>query len=123
MRHFSHALIFGILLAGCSALLFLSPAGTSLEENLGLKILFALRGSKPPPGQAVIINIDGASSDRLDLPDSHLKWPRTIYGQLVEKLREFGAGVIVFDIHFSEKKNDEEDSLLQGRSKKPAGCS
>ena len=118
MRHIIHALVFGILLAGSSLLLYFSAPGTAMEENLGLKILFTLRGPRQPPEQTVIINLDKSGSSHLGLSDNHLKWPRTVYARLVEKLNTFGAEVIVFDIHFSDRKSHDEDALFAREVKK-----
>ena len=47
-------LLVGILGLGMS----LVPYGKDLEENIGLELLFKLRGSKAAPSEAVVIAID-----------------------------------------------------------------
>ncbi len=39
-------------------LFFLSPAGQYIEENLGLSLLFYLRGPQTPPSEVAVIGID-----------------------------------------------------------------
>ncbi|MBT4818972.1 MAG: CHASE2 domain-containing protein [Lentisphaerae bacterium] len=41
-----------------------------------------------------------------------LPWPRSLYGQLIRRLKEAGARVITFDICFENKGDPEEDRVL-----------
>ena len=45
------------------------PFGQNLEENVGLDWLFKLRGVRQPPAEVVVVSIDKASADALDLPN------------------------------------------------------
>ncbi len=110
------ALILAIIGTG----LFFTPYGQSLEEAFGLTLLFQLRGPRQVPANAVIINIDDSSSEQLHLPRNFIKWPRTIHAALVDRLKAYGASVIVFDVFFAENK-ERHDDLIFAESIKRAG--
>jgi len=57
-----------------------------VEENNGLRLLFKLQGSMPPPSDIVVISIDRESSEHLDLPDNPDIWPRSLQARLTETL-------------------------------------
>ena len=80
----------------------LTPFGLNLEENLGLEILFHLRGHRTPPPEVVVVSIDKESSDRFDLPNTEKKFPRSLHADLTEKLSKRGAAVIAFDLFFED---------------------
>ena len=72
----------GAGIVGCIA--SLTPFGLSIEENLGLEILFHLRGHRTPPPEVVVVSIDKESSDRFDLPNTERKFPRSLHADLTE---------------------------------------
>ncbi len=96
----SKALILGLLTGITGIGLSLVFFGLDLEENIGLDILFKLRGARQAPADVVIISIDKESSDNLKLPHDPTKWPRLVHSRLVERLAQKGASVIAFDIFF-----------------------
>jgi len=102
-------LFVGLLLAVTSACFFYSPYGQSIEESLGLTLLYKLRGPRKPPDSVVIINVDDSSSEQPGAARPFGKWPRIIHAQLVDKLVHYGAKVIAFDIHFSEQRDLRQD--------------
>lgn len=85
----------------------------SFEEDIGLDLLFKLRGIREPPSEAVIVSIDRDASDNLKIPDNPDKWPRSVHARLIDTLIEAGAKVITFDVHFIEPKEVEDDRLLE----------
>jgi adenylate cyclase len=84
----------------------------SIEENVGMGLLFKLRGAKQAPSDAVVVSIDRESSENLNLPDNPDKWPRSLHARLVENLEKEGAKVIAFDIHFIEPRSAKDDALF-----------
>ena len=58
-------LLFGIL----GVIASLVPMVLDLEENLGLNLLFRLRGVREPPSDVIIVSLDQVSVDTL------LKYP------------------------------------------------
>jgi adenylate cyclase len=86
-------LLTGVLGLVLSAL----PAGLDLEEHLGLNILFTLRGPTPAPADVVVVSLDKASADALQLPSDPVRWPRLMHARLTDNLARAGARVIAFD--------------------------
>ncbi len=84
----------------------------NLEENVGMGLLFKLRGAKQAPPDAVVVSIDKESSEKLNLSDNPDKWPRSLHARLIENLAREGASVIAFDVHFIEPRSPKDDSLF-----------
>ncbi len=84
----------------------------SVEENIGMGLLFKLRGAKAVPSDAVVVSIDKESSENLNLPDNPDKWPRSLHAHLVDNLEREGAKVIAFDVHFIEPRSAKDDNLF-----------
>lgn len=84
----------------------------SIEENVGLGLLFHLRGVRQAPSDVVVVSIDKVSSEYLNLPDNPDKWPRSLHARLTETLAREGAEVIAFDVHFIEPRDTEDDHLF-----------
>ncbi len=112
MRRWGQSAITGIVTAACGAALALMPFSAKFEESIGLWWLFTLRGAIQPPAEAVVVAIDGTTGPELDLPKLPRDWPRTIHAQLVDRLVEEGAAVIVFDMDFSRVKVAYEDAVF-----------
>ena len=108
----------GIIISG--TILCLSPAGRYLEENLGLSILFKLRGARTPPSEVAIIAIDQESARQLKLSTKFEQWPRSLHAEFLKHLAGVGAKVIAFDIIFKEKRDESHDRAL-AESIKTAG--
>lgn len=112
MKRPAHALLSAILIAIAGMAFFFSPPGQHIEEDLGLTALFALRGPQPPPADVVIVNLDDKSSRELGLNENFSRWPRTVHARMVEKLKNYGAKVIVFDVHFAETRLAADDQAF-----------
>ena len=120
MERLLKAAILGLLTGLLGLILTLFPLGIDLEEDIGLHLLFKLRGVKQPPSEVVIVAVDKASSDYLHLPNDPRKWPRSLHARLTEMLAKEGATVIAFDVFFDEAKSVEEDISFAKQSIKPA---
>jgi adenylate cyclase len=94
------------------AALCLTPIGLYLEEEIGLALLFKLRGPILPPKQVVIVSIDKSSSEILHLPEDPEKWPRSYYAELIKKLNEQHPAIIAFNLHFGETRDSANDAML-----------
>jgi len=112
------AAAFGLLLGLFGNIANVSEGVRRLEENVGLGLLFTLRGAVTAPNDAVVIAIDRESSERLSLSNNPDRWPRSLHARLVESLSRAGASVIVFDLYFAEPRSPEEDSALAEAIKK-----
>lgn len=106
------ALILGVITGILGVLVSSFPFILDLEERAGLDWLFTLRGPITPPDEVVIVSLDRASADALNLPIEPGKWPRSYHTELLDKLTQAGAAVIVLDIYFKEQREPEVDAAL-----------
>lgn len=90
-----------------------------LEVNL-YDLQFIIKKREKPSEGIVIIGIDDFS--RQSLKKNISQWRRALYGEAVEKLANFGAELIVFDIDLSQPSiYGEEDDRAFAESIKKAG--
>lgn len=99
-----------VIIIGLGSLV--APPVARLEMDIGLELLFKLRGYRPAPDQLTIITIDKQSSRVLNLPNHPRKWPRRHHATLVDQLTDQGAAVIGFDIIFSEPRLPADDLVF-----------
>ncbi len=92
--------------------IFLSPAGPVFERSTGLTALFKIRGERETPADVAVIAINGQTGEDLGLAPLPRDWPRSIHGDLIDKLTQAGAAAIVFDIHFGTDKIKAHDEAL-----------
>lgn len=109
------ALVVG-LLGGALWLMDLVSAalGLGLEEAVGLRALFALRGPATPPANVTVVSLDRRSAHDLALPYRVYRWNRAVHANLVRALTARGATVIVYDVFFGEKGDADGDLELAG---------
>ncbi len=112
MSHLSKALVIGLLTGIVGLGVSLAHFGLDLEENIGLDLLFRLRGTRQAPPEVVVVSIDKESAQHFNLPNDPRKWPRSHHARLIENLIKQGAAVIAFDIIFDETKSAEDDQLF-----------
>jgi adenylate cyclase len=118
----------GVMVGAICASLFLIPPIRDLEEAVGLRWLFNLRGSNEPPDSIVMVTMSHeaaasialprdperfqrcedlmfgpAPSTHVSLPSMPSRWPRCLHEQLVKKLTDAGARLIVFDVLFRQR--------------------
>jgi adenylate cyclase len=97
--------LFGVLLG-------ILPGSAGWEEDIGLDLLFRLRGPQATPPEVALILLNSNSGRRLGLSDEITRWPRSVYVRLLERLHRAGAAVIVFDIFFKRPQVLEQDQEL-----------
>ena len=100
MTQWFRYLLLGVFIGLLGVIVHLSPMGLLLEEKFGLYWLFQLRGTVTAPPNVLVVAIDQPSATQLDLPVSPRLWPRDLHAQLIEKLTQAGARIIVFDLIF-----------------------
>ena len=105
--------MFGLLIGIAGVVCSVAPLSLSVEEDVGLGLLFQLRGVRPPPTDVVVISTDHDSSAHFNLPDNPDEWPRSLHARLTDRLMQAGAKVIVFDVHFLEARSLEDDGILK----------
>jgi adenylate cyclase len=101
-----------LLIAIFGAALSMTKLGLYLEEEVGLSLLFKLRGPLNPPEKVLIVSIDKSSSEILHLSEDPEKWPRTYYAELIKKLNQQNPAIIAFNIHFGETRDSANDAML-----------
>ncbi|PVV15246.1 MAG: hypothetical protein B6D82_04070 [gamma proteobacterium symbiont of Ctena orbiculata] len=94
----------GVVIGLCGVVINFSPGSAAWEENIGLSLLFELRGHRPPPSQVVIVSINGETAEQLGLGEEIPHWPRSIHARLIDRLKEAEAAVIAFDIFFKKAR-------------------
>ena len=87
-----------------------------MMELKAFDLHFLSRGRVEPVGEVVIIAIDEKSLDKF----GRWPWKRTRIAELIQKLNDYGAKVVAFDIVFAEP--DESSGInairdLKGRLK------
>ncbi|MFO7971863.1 MAG: adenylate/guanylate cyclase domain-containing protein, partial [Desulfobacterales bacterium] len=112
MSRLSKAIIISLLFGILAVIASVVPIALELEENLGLNLLFRLRGERDPPSDVIIVSLDKVSSNTLNLPAEPEKWPRSFYATLTESLAGQGAAIIVFDMMFDKPDTVENDNLF-----------
>ena len=106
------ATAIGLLAALVGCVLSFTSAGHEFERNVGLESLFGMRGAVDGPDGVAVVGINENTGSDLGLPALPRDWPRSIHGQLVDKLVEMGAEVITFDVFFGTEKAPEEDAAF-----------
>ncbi len=109
------------------------------EEDIGLWLLFTLRGEVAPPPEAVVINVDDISEARglpaeinvrgytCDLrPTNRVRSftgpiPRCLLAYLLGRIASAGPAAIAIDISFEKMGNEEEDRLLASQMREFGG--
>ncbi len=117
MRSVWRATTFGFLIGIGGLLAAFIPFIQHIEEDLGLGLLFKMRGVRKAPDDVVVVSIDRDSAARLDLSGSPSRWPRSTHATMVERLARAGARVITFDVYFTEPRSSEEDQRFAGAIK------
>ena len=79
---------------------------------MGLHLLFKLRGTRKAPPDVIVVAAESASENKLNLPTSLTKWPRSLHARLIDKLSDKNAAVIAFDIFFRDSRSPQDDHRL-----------
>lgn len=113
MANWLKHLYLGVIIGLLGVMVHVSPAGLWLEEKYGLHWLFHLRGVVTAPEKVMVVAIDQYSATQLDVPLTPRLWPRNLHAQLIDRLTQAGARIVVFDLIF-DKPSDTiaHDELL-----------
>jgi adenylate cyclase len=112
MSRLTKAVTLGFITGILGVILSLLSPGNKLEEEMGLDMLFKMRGQRKAPSDVIVVSIDKKSSDELNLPNNAEKWPRILHAKLTDTLAKEGARVIAFDIFFSESRQPEDETAF-----------
>ena len=116
MNRVRWAATLGLLTGVIGLALSIVPSVSALEDSVGLRWLFRIRGPITPPSNVTIISVDEGAPLRLGLPQLFREWPRSTHATLVDRLVEHGASVIAFDVEFFRHGVSDEDDLVFARS-------
>jgi len=108
----SKSITLGLLTGVLGLLLSLMHVVFEFEENVGLDILFKLRGARQAPSDVIIVSIDKDSAAQLNLPNDPGQWPRSLHARLTENLARAGAVVVAFDIIFDKARAAADDQAF-----------
>ena len=81
-----------------------------LMELKAFDLHFLSRGAIEPENNVIIVAIDEKSLDRF----GRWPWPRTRIAELVEKLKNYGAKSVAFDIVFAEPDESSGINVIRG---------
>jgi adenylate cyclase len=112
MSRVTKAIIAGLVTGILGMVLGVLPFGLDLDENVGLSLLYKLRGTRKVPSDVIVVSIDKASSEKLNIPADPEKWPRSLHARLTENLARKGASVVAFDLFFEEVRSKAEDDVF-----------
>ena len=112
MSRLQKAVLFGLLIGIVGIGVSFFPVAHDLEEDIGLGLLFKLRGPTKAPAEVVVISMDRESSEHLNVPQNPDRWPRSLHAALIDNLVREGAQVIVLDVYFIESRSGAEDDSL-----------
>lgn len=114
------ALILGLIVGAIGVILRPTGVGVRLEEDLGLRWLFAVRGSLDPPRDVVVVTIDKTSAQQIDKASAHRlgldteQWPppRHVHANVIRALSRRGVSAIMMDVFFRVPRSAAEDDDL-----------
>jgi adenylate cyclase len=107
-----HSTAFGMIIGLLGIAISLAPGSAAWEENIGLSLLFQIRGKKTPPDQIAIISINGQTAKQLGLGEEIPQWPRSLHAKVIDRLTEAGVSVIAYDIFFKKPRQPGSDASM-----------
>jgi adenylate cyclase len=116
MSRVGWAATLGALTGAIGLALAMVPSVTALEDSIGLRWLFLLRGAVAPPTNVAIVNVDEDSAASAGLPRLFRDWPRSTHASLVDRLVERGVSAVAFDVEFFRHGVADEDDLKFGQA-------
>ncbi len=80
---------------------------------------FRFRGATPPNNNVLVAVLDDTAADALKL-DANQAFPRTIQSEVIDRLQDYGARLIVLDINFTPAAATDEinDQLAESLAKR-----
>lgn len=90
-------------------LLTLAPGAFGDLERALLTWRMERFDAHPPAPGVVIVDADEASMDAV----GQWPWPRRTHARLIDRLREWGARAVVFDMVFADPSTEDDDAALE----------
>ncbi|HVJ29209.1 MAG TPA: adenylate/guanylate cyclase domain-containing protein [Gammaproteobacteria bacterium] len=85
---------------------------STLEQELGLGLLFAVRGPLPSPTAVAVVGVSRDAALAVGQTTELDTWPRNLHADLLERLRAGGASTVAFDLTFHERRSGDGDELF-----------
>ena len=104
----------GVIAAALGVTAYATGVFKSLELD-SVDARFSVRGTQPAPDDIVVVEVDDTTFNELERAcESCAQWPfpRSLHGDLIDKLREAGVRTIAFDVQFTEPTTAKEDNAL-----------
>lgn len=109
MRRLRQSLSLFIAAAALAFVIISSSVSEYFERDLGLRLLYRLRGPLAPPADIALIKLDGQSAAQLGTAGEVNPWPRRAYACLIERLTSLGAKLVVVDVAFLPRRVQESN--------------
>lgn len=108
------ALLAVAVLAGGVGVLAYATHMLQRSELQTVDARFAIRGTRHPPSEFVLVQIDNATLQELARLGrrSQFPFPRRYYAEVIDRLRRAGAKAIALDIEFTHETNVRDDNAL-----------
>ncbi len=104
--------MLGAVLGIAGLLTNFAPVTSRLEEALGLRLLFTIRGPLPPSPQVVVVGVSRDAARAIGQTTELDTWPRDLHANLLERLDAGGASAVAFDLTFHERRPGAGDALF-----------
>jgi adenylate cyclase len=88
------------------------PVTSALEQQLGLGLLFAVRGPLPSPTDVVVVGVSRDAARAVGQTTELDTWPRNLHADLLGRLTAGGASAVAFDLTFNERRSGDGDELF-----------
>lgn len=105
-------LVLAAALAGAGLLASWLPVSSTLEEGLGLGLLFTVRGPLPPPTEVAVVGVSRDAARSLGQTTELDTWPRDLHARLLDRLSADGASTVAFDLIFNERRDRDGDAAF-----------
>jgi adenylate cyclase len=106
------SILLGLFVGALGMLLRPTSIGVRLEEEVGLRALFAFRGPVAPPPDVVVVSVDKGSAQQLGMEPDAWPPPRRIHAAIIRSLHRHGVSAIVMDVWFEGHREPADDDDL-----------
>jgi adenylate cyclase len=106
------SILLGLFVGALGMLLRPTSIGVRLEEEVGLRALFAFRGPVAPPPDVVVVSVDKGSAQQLGMEPDAWPPPRRIHAAIIRSLHRHGVSAIIMDVWFEGHRDPADDDDL-----------
>jgi adenylate cyclase len=112
MLRYHKAIALGLVVGALGVALRPTRLGLQLEEDVGLRWLFTVRGPLEPPSDVVVVTLDKGSAQQVGLDTRDWPPPRQVHARVIRELAAHGVAAIVMDIRFETHRSPADDETL-----------